>query len=141
MIASGHVETIGWLTKQGLDRHRPLFLACQFSLLIIGVLFWIEANSGGRGFSEDVYGQFAYSLPAKFWAAWMMGGAALMVAGLKKPVCSWQVQVGALSQCAMFMLLSYSSVFTNGEFVIGIFASSFFLPLHMWILFEARRAA
>lgn len=129
--------TIGWLSKNSLDRHRPAFMAAEWSLLMVGFLFWIDASGSSMGFAKEVFGQLAYSLPAKFWALVMMVCSAITIMGLRRPITHWMVLVGAFCHCIHFLLLSYSAAFTGGAFVIGLFASVFFLPLHMWILFEA----
>lgn len=135
--ACDQMATIGWLSKNSLDRHRPAFLAAEISLFFIGTLFWIDATQNAVGFADQIFGKFAYSLPAKMWAGIMMYASFLLILGLKRPVKNWLVVAGASFHCIHFVLLSYSAVFTGGAFVIGLFCSVFFLPLHIWILFEA----
>lgn len=129
--------TIGWLAKNSMDRHRPAFLAAEVALLVIGVWFWIDASHQSFAFNAAVFGEFAYHYPAKMWAGLMIALSAITINGLRRPITNWMVAFGAIAQCLHFVLLSYSAVFTGGAFVIGLFASVFFLPLHLWIFFEA----
>jgi hypothetical protein len=129
--------TEGWLADSGLSRYRPLLIAVQCALLFIGVVFWIDAMNGGGGFKESTWGWLAYALPSKAWAFLNMATAAITINGLIKPISRWMVAVGALLHCAQFVVLSYSAIMCGGVFVIGLYASVLFLPLHMWMLFEA----
>lgn len=106
-------------------------------MFIIGALFWADTATGSVAFAAEVFGDFAYSLPARLWAFAMMGPSAMLIVGLMKPIKNWMVWGGAFLHCVHFVLLSYSAVFTGGSFVIGLFASLYFLPLHLWIFLEA----
>lgn len=130
-------ESIGWLAKNSLDRYRPALIYAQFSLFVFGVFFWIDASLGSGNFKEATWGAFAYSFPAKGWAALNMGASAIAVIGLLKPIRSGMVAIGAGLHCVQFAAISYSTALTGGEAIVGLFASVFFLPLHMWLLSEA----
>lgn len=132
-------DSIGWLAANSLDRYRPALMYAQMSLFLFGCFFWIDANSGGAGFKEVTWGSFAYFIPAKIWAAWNMVASAICIVGLKKPVKTKLVVLGAFLHCLQFSVIAYSTTFTGGEPVVGLFASTFFLPLHMWLLIEAAR--
>lgn len=132
-------DPIGWLTKNGLDRHRPVFMAMQVSLLIVGFFFWFDATVGAHGFKESTWGSFAYAIPAKFWALYNMAVSAITIVGLRKPVKHLLVSMGAFLHCLQFIILSFSTTLTGGEVVIGLYAGSFFLPLHLWLFYEAVR--
>ena len=127
----------GWLARNGLARHRPSFMAAEMALFLIGCMFWSDTVLGGSAFSAEVWGRFAFSFPAIYWAGLNMGAAALTLAGLVKPVRNWMIITGASISCAQYLILSWSAIFDGGAAVIGFFASTFFLPLHLWILFEA----
>ena len=129
--------SIGWLSKNTIDRHRPVFLAMQWGLFLIGAVFWMDASNNYQGFNLAVFGAFAYAIPAKVWAIACMGSAAFTIMGLIKPVRRWMVCLGAGSHCLQFVLISYSAVFTGGAYVIGLYASILLLPLHLWLFFEA----
>lgn len=130
---------IGWLSTNGLNRYRPLFVYMQYSLFVFGAIFWIDSHLSSHGFQESTWGSIAYIIPAKAWAAWNMGAAAITIIGLKKPVQSWMVAFGSFLHCLQFLLISISAQFSNGEMVVGLFASVYFLPLHMWLCYEAMR--
>ncbi len=130
-------QAIGWLAKNGLSRYRPIFMMAQIGLFIIGALFWIDTQRGGAAFTAEVWGDLAYSIPAEFWAFANMSTSALTAIGLMKPVKNKMVSVGAGLSCLQYLVLSWSAVFDGGAAVIGMYASVFFLPLHMWILGEA----
>lgn len=132
-----NAECIGWLAKNSLDRYRPALIYCQTSLLIFGIFFWLDASLGAGNFKEVTWGAFAYSFPAKGWAALNMGASAIAIIGLLKPVRSGMVALGAILHIAQFAAISYSTTFTGGEAIVGLFASVFFLPLHMWLFSEA----
>lgn len=128
---------VGWLAKNGMARHRPVFMAAEASLFLVGCCFWVDAVLGGKGFDEATWGALAYSVPALFWAGANMSCAALTLVGLVKPVRNWMVIVGASLASLQYMVLSYSAIFDGGASVIGLFALLFFLPLHLWLIFEA----
>lgn len=130
---------IGWLARSGLDRHRPLLLALQFSLFVIGVLFWLDATTSDQGFSDSTWGALAYSIPAVIWAFANMAASSMCIIGLVRPIKRWMVAAGSGFHCLQLFVLSYSAVFTGGTVVVGLYASIFFLPLHLWILLEASR--
>lgn len=129
--------SIGWLSKNTIDRHRPVFMAMQWGLFVIGAIFWIDSSIGSQGFNLVVFGSLAYSIPAKVWSFACMMSSALCILGLIKPVRRWMVAFGAGGHCVQFVLISYSAVFTGGAYVIGLYASILLLPLHMWLFFEA----
>jgi len=131
---------VGWLASNSLDRHRPLLVALQCALFFIGVLFWIDAMTGGAGFEETTWGWLAYSFPAVGWAFINMATSAITIIGLMKPIRYWMVAVGAALHCVQFLILSYSAALCGGVFVIGLYASVVFLPLHLWLLLEAVRS-
>lgn len=93
--------------------------------------------NGGDGFDRDTWGWLAYSFPAKGWAFVNMATAAITAIGLMRPVKGWMVSVGAAVHVCQFIILSYSAVLCGGVFVVGLYASAFFLPLHLWLLIEA----
>ena len=130
-------RTIGWLARNGLARYRPMFMLAEVALFVIGCIFWVDANAGASSFTADVWGHFAYSIPATYWAAFNMGCSSLTLAGLIRPVRNWMVIVGAGLSCVQYLILAWSAVFDGGAAVIGMYASLFFLPLHLWIVFEA----
>ena len=130
-------ECIGWLAKNSLDRYRPAMIYAQFSLFVFGVFFWIDASIGAGNFKEATWGLFAHSFPAKAWGALNMGASAIAIIGLLKPIRSGMVSVGAGLHCVQFAAISYSTTMTGGEAIVGLFASVFFLPLHMWLFSEA----
>ena len=130
-----------WLYSSDLSRHRPMWIAIEASLFLIGALFWVDSMTGAQGFAEETWGRFAYTLPAWIWAAFSMASSSIIIVGLIRPVRSWMVSVGALMACINFFSLSYSAVFTDGVVVVGLYASLFFLPLHMWLLLEASTSA
>lgn len=130
-------ECIGWLSRNSLNRYRPAILYTQYSMFVFGVLFWIDANLGGEGFKEATWGSFAYLFPAKMWAALNIGASALSIIGLKKPIRSWMVAVGSGLHFIQFSSITYSATYTGGEMIVGLMASVYFLPMHMWLFYEA----
>lgn len=130
---------IGWLSRSGLDRHRPLLLSLQVSLFAIGVLFWFDASTTGYGFTAMTWGSAAYAIPAKLWAFSNMAASSMCIIGLLRPIKRWMVAAGSGFHCLQLFYLSYSAVFTGGAVVVGLYASIFMLPLHLWILLEATR--
>lgn len=123
--------------RHSIERFRPLLLAIECALFFIGAMFWIDALVGAESFSRNAYGEFAYSFPAEFWAFAMMGGSALSINGLIRPVRHWRIALGSAIHVAQFSALSYSAIFTGGEAVVGCFASVFFVSLHIWLCVEA----
>ena len=73
--------SIGWLARNGLSRHRPAFMAAEVALVLIGCMFWSDTILGGSAFTAEIWGRWAYSIPAIYWAGLNMGAAALTLAG------------------------------------------------------------
>ena len=119
-----------------LDRHRPILIAAQVAFLIIGSAFWTMAKLQEEAFSAGTYGHFALLFPAEFWAGLMMAGSAIAIIGLKKPMRPDLVVLGSLINAIQFLGLACSAILTNGEPVIGLFASVMFVPLHVWMAWE-----
>lgn len=136
-MAVPKIALADWVYHNALDRHRPVFLVMQGLLFFIACIFWVDARTIGVGFDAETWGHFAYSIPAEFWSFCLMATSSLTMIGLVKPVKRWMVAVGCVFHCVQFIVLSYSAVFTGGVFVVGLYASCFFFPLHAWMLVEA----
>lgn len=139
MTQRSNEQWFGAYDRYSINRFRPLLLAIEVMLCVIGCLFWVNSWIGYPSFTPWTYGDLAYSIPVKFWAAGIMGGSAMCVIGLIKPVKKWMVIVGSALLAVQFSVLAYSAIYTGGEFVIGIFSSNFFLTFHLWLLIEATR--
>lgn len=133
-------DEIDWrmvLDNNSIARYRPLLGWMQLTLFGIGSLFWVEATLGGQGFKAQLFGEFAFAFPAEFWAGLMMGASVITYIGLIKPVRYHMVIIGSLINLAQFLALSYSAFYTRGEFVVGLYASCLFAPIHLWMAFKA----
>jgi hypothetical protein len=119
-----------------LDRYRPILCMIEAALFGIGCLFWVDSMTDQVGYSEATWGSFAYQFNAEFWAFIMMAASAMTLIGLIRPIMRKMVTFGALIQTVQFALLSYSAAFTGGEFVIAIYASVLFVPMHFWLMIE-----
>lgn len=138
-MAVSRAQWFGAYERYSVQRFRPLLLAIECLLCMIGCFFWVNAWMGMQGFNPWTYGDLAYTMPAKLWAAGIMGGSAMCVIGLIKPVNKWMVIAGSALLSIQFAVLAYSAIYTGGEFVIGIFSSNFFLTFHLWLTIEAAR--
>jgi len=127
--------------RYSLERFRPLLLLAQMILFVIGAAFWVMARHQIDAFNAATFGSFAVQFPAEMWAGAMMVGAAFAYVGLIRPIRRKLVAVGASVHVLHFTALSYSTTFTGGEHVIGLYASFFFSPLHLWMIVEANRNA
>lgn len=116
---------------------QPVLSHMQLALFVVGSLFWVQASMQDSAFSEAIYGEFALLFPAEVWAMAMMGPAAMVWIGLRRPVKRWMVAVGAAIQIVQFSALGYSALYTGGEPIIGIFCTVLFAPLYTRILWEA----
>ncbi len=116
-----------------IGRYRPLLVASNAALLIIGALFMADAVTGAQGFNESTWGKFAYSYPAEMWASIMMAGCAMCLIGLVNPVRWWMVTFGGVVQCVNFIALAYSAIVTGGEYAVGVYASFYFAPFYLWL--------
>ena len=116
---------------------QPVLGHIQLGLFTVGALFWVQASMQDQAFSEALYGQFALTFPAEAWAIAMMAPAAMVWIGLRHPVKRWMVAVGSIMQIVQFAALGYSSIYTGGEPIIGIFCIILFAPLYSRILGEA----
>lgn len=108
---------------------QPVLRWVNFGIVIVGCLFWIEAQLRPEAFSEAIYGRFALIFPAEAWAAVTAGSSALVWLGLVNPVRRWMVAVGAGMQTVQYVALGYSAIMTGGEPVIGIHCTFLFAPL------------
>ena len=132
MIARASIARASYLDQ-------PVLSAIQVAMVVIGGLFWAQAVHRPEAFEVAMYGQFAVSYPAELWALAMMCPAAMTWVGLRNPVKSWMVAVGAGLQALQFLALSYSAISTGGEPIIGYFCSVLFAPLHFKLFVEAIR--
>ncbi len=124
-----------------LSRYAPLLCLMQASLMVIGMIFWLDAMTGAEGFREETWGSFAYQLPAEFWALLNMLASATTFIGLLDPIKRRLVIIGGTLHSAQFAVLGYSITMTGGEIPVGLYAGAFFLPIHMWIVWRASRDA
>lgn len=120
-----------------LDRYRHLWMMIEGGLLSIAILFWVSVGLGVSAFSPETWGEWACQYPAKMWAAIMGAGAALTITGLMRPITSRRVALGASLQAVQFLALAYSATFTGGQFVIGVYSSVLFAPLHIVLAVQA----
>ena len=128
------------LRKYSLDRNRPMLMVFEVILFFIGALFWVQASLQEQAFNADTFGRFALLFPAEFWAGLMMAGSAIAYIGLVKPIRRNMVAVGGAINALQYLGLAYSSIFTGGEFVIGIHLVLLFVPAHLWMAWEALRS-
>ena len=126
----------GWLARNRLDRYRPAAQVSQIMLGICAMLFYWETFIGNTAFREQTWGALAYAIPARWWASYGIVAALVTFIGLCIPVRRWLIVIGAGMQCAQFLVLSWSAVFTGGEPVIGLYAYVIFLPAHIWLMIE-----
>lgn len=122
-----------------LDRYRYLWMMIEGGLLAIALLFWTSVGLGVSAFSPETWGAWACEYPARIWAAVMGASAALTITGLMRPITSGRVAFGAFVQAVQFMALAYSATFTGGQFVIGVYSSVLFAPLHLVLMVQALR--
>lgn len=116
---------------------QPILSHMQLAIIVIGALFWIEAVTSGQAFSAQVFGRFALLFPAEMWAGTMMAGSAMCWIGLRHPVKSWMIAVGAGIQTIQYLALGYSAISTGGEMVIGLHCTTFFAPIFFRMFWEA----
>lgn len=120
---------------------QPALVYMQFALVVIGVLFWMQARVQPEAFSAEIYGEFAVMFRAEMWAALMMAPSAMCLVGLRHPVKRWMVATGAIIHVLHFSALGYSAIVTGGELVVGYFCTVLFAPIYTWLAVEALRDA
>jgi len=125
--------------SHSLDRYRPIWAMFSAGLLAIATLFWVSVGFGVSAFSTETWGAWACQFPARAWAAIMGGSAAMVITGLMRPITSRRVALGAFLQAVQFLALAYSATFTGGQFVIGVYSSVLFAPLHLVLAVQAWR--
>lgn len=125
------------LGVHSIGRYRPLLMWSQLALFFVGVFFWVGVSRGAATFTPETWGHFAYSLPAQAWAFWNMAASAITFIGIKRPTRRRMVVVGGLMNCVQFAALAYSAAFTGGDPAVSLYASIYFLPLHIWLVWEA----
>ena len=62
-----------------------------------------------------------------------MAASSMIIVGLIKPVKYYLIVIGSLIHCAQFIILALDLGFT----VTGLQASTFFLPIHLWLCVAA----
>jgi hypothetical protein len=128
------------LARQFASRYyltQPALSQLQLIIVIIGSLFWAEAQLSGDAFSAAVFGTFALQYPAEMWAGIMMAGSAIVWIGLRHPVKWWMVSIGAGVQSLQYIALGYSAIMTGGEMVIGLHCTMLFAPIFARMFWEA----
>lgn len=132
-------QWFGVYDRYSINRFRPLLLCVEGMLCFVGMLFWIFSWSGVSQIDPWTYGLVAFDVPAKFWAALIMGGSAMCVIGLLKPVKRWMITVGALVLSFVYAAITYSAVTSGGDISVAMFGSNLFLSFHLWIVWESVR--
>lgn len=120
-----------------LDRYRPIWIMIEGGLLAIAALFWISIGLDVSAFSPDTWGEWACQFPARYWAAIMGVSATLTITGLIRPITARRVAFWSTVQALQFIALAYSATFTGGQFVIGVYSSVLFAPLHLVLAVQA----
>ena len=136
-VLAGAPTLWGLISHRAIDRFRPVLIALEISLLLIGSLFWIDTMLGGDSFSPETWGAWACQWPAEAWAAVMIGGSVATISGLMHPITRARIVVGSLIHLVQFTALALSALFTGGEFVIAVFSLIFFVPMHVVLAWEA----
>lgn len=116
---------------------RAVFLFIHALLFGISVMFYADTFSAGYSFRPGVWGNLAFSIPARAWAIGLAMASAMCIVGLVRPVWCRLVVTGAGLHVVQNAVLAYSSVYTGGTLVIGFYACGLLLPLHLWLLIEA----
>ena len=120
-----------------LARMRSVFVPLQLQFFAVGLFFFFTSVSKPGAFSPETWGEMAYRWPASWWATYGMGAASITYYGLRIPMRHRWIIVGGLAHCAQFLALSWSAAFTGGDPVIALYATIMFLPLHIWLVWEA----
>ena len=115
----------------------PLLRWFQIGIIIIGLMFWVEARMQAEAFSSEVFGAFALHFPAELWAGAMASASLMIWIGLINPVKRWMVAVGAAIQTVQYLALGYSSIMTGGEMVVGLHCTLLFAPFFAAIFWRA----
>lgn len=136
-ILSGVWTLWGLIHPRAIDRFRPVLIAMEFALLLVGCLFWANTQTGGDSFSVETWGAWACELPAALWAGTMMLGATLVVSGLMHPVTRMRIIIGCAIQVIQFAGLSVSAIGSGGQFVVAVFPLVLFVPMHVVLAWEA----
>jgi hypothetical protein len=125
------------LRQRWLDQ--PVLRAISIGFFLIGAGFWIEARLQDEAFSAAIFGHFALSFRAEFWAGAMMAGAALCYAGLSHPQHRGMIILGGSIMALQFTGLALSAIMTGGSLVVGLHASILFAPGFARLAWEACR--
>jgi hypothetical protein len=136
-LLAGAPSLWGLINSRSIDRFRPVLIALELGLLLIGSLFWIDTMMGGDSFSPKTWGAWACKWPAEFWAAVMIGGSVSTISGLMHPVTRARIVAGSVLNVLQFLALALSALLTGGEFVIAVFSLIFFVPMHVVLALEA----
>lgn len=115
----------------------PVLVAYLLAHTVIGAAFWIMARLQDEAFNAGTFGTFALEYPAEVWAAAMMTGSLVCLAGVAHPPRPWAVIAGSIINLFNFAGLGYSAIFTGGEPVVGLYASVMFAPMALYTMIAA----
>lgn len=121
-----------------IDRHRPLLLAIQIALFVVGVFYYVGGMADPSAFKESTWGALAYERDAMFWGSVNAISAFITALGLLVPVKNKMIAFGAILQSLQFGSIFTSCVFYSGDIGIGLYALMLCL-LHGKITYEAIR--
>lgn len=127
----------GLIDRRAIDRFRPVLIAMELSLLLVGCLFWLNVRWSADSFSPETWGDWACMLPAEFWAGAMILSGALIVSGLMHPITRGRIIIGSILHVLQFMGLAVSVLGSGGQFVIAVFSIVVFVPMHLVLAWEA----
>lgn len=136
-LVHGFWSLWGLIHPRAIDRFRPVLIAVELALLIVGCAFWVNTQTGGDSFSPEAWGEWACIVPAACWAGTMMLGGVLVVSGLMHPVTRGRIVIGCIIQIIQFAGLSISAIGSGGQFVVAVFPMILFVPMHIILAWEA----
>lgn len=108
---------------------------------VVGMAFWLLAQSQPEAFSAATFGAFALQFKAELWALAMMAGSIITFVGVMHPPHRWAIVLGSAINMVQFAGLCYSALFTGGEMVVGAYALGFATASGLTVLAGLRHDA
>lgn len=118
---------------------RPMWIAFEGALLVVGLIFWASLMFGISAFDPTTWGAWACQFPALGWAGVQIAASVAIIYGLMRPITYQVAAAGALLHAVQYQALALSAMLTGGQVVIGIYPSVLFVPAHLVLAVEAWR--
>jgi len=108
-------------------RHRPILIQIQFSLFIVGTMFYVFGRLGSDLYDQSTWGSLLYIHPLWFWGAYNMLASSICIIGLMNPPRRKTILMGLGMHVVQFSAVAVSCLFYGGDFTLGVWGIGFLI--------------